>query len=185
MFEETGVDARILTPISGEFAGTTIINRYFLMTVDKRPVKLDFSCDENASLRWAWPQKARELIVRTSDQLGRKRDLAALACLPSPPPLKRPMARREDWSSTNSMPAACQHLLIDKVYSSDEMAKIRRGFVPESQNDKWFVYYEDDSLLMHRAWGNTCQFRVEFAPLYEKFGYFISLGKMTPEATKK
>ena len=50
VFEETGVDARILTPIAGEFAGGTTINRYFLMTVDERAVKLDFSCDETAGL---------------------------------------------------------------------------------------------------------------------------------------
>jgi 8-oxo-dGTP pyrophosphatase MutT (NUDIX family) len=169
--EETGVDARILTPISGEFAGDSTLNRYFLMTVDERAVKLDFVCDETAGLGWAWPQEARELIAQTSNKLGRKRDLAvleaALACLPTNPPLKRRIARREDWLCTNPMPAARQLLSIDKVYSSSEMTRIHRGFVPESQDDKWFIYYEDGSLFMHRAWGNTCQFRVDFAPVYD------------------
>ncbi|MBV5322791.1 MAG: NUDIX domain-containing protein [Ilumatobacteraceae bacterium] len=166
--EETGVDARILMPIPGEFAGGTTINRYFLMTVDERAVKLDFVCDETASLRWAWPQEARELIAYTSNKLGRKRDLAvleaALACLPNPPPLKRPVARREDWNR-KPMPAARKRLTMDKVYSTAEMARIARGFIPSCMEEKWFIYFEDGKLFLHRSWTGLCIYCVEFLPV--------------------
>ena len=171
VFEETGVDARILTPIAGEFAGGTTINRYFLMTVDERAVKLDFVCDETAGLRWAWPQEARELIAQTSNKLGRKRDLAvleaALACLPNPPPLTRPVARREDWKylPVKPLPAARKKLVVDKVYTNQEMARIFRGFVPHSDDDKWVMYYEDGILFMHRSWTGFCIYRVCFTPI--------------------
>ncbi len=166
VLEETGVEARILTPIVGEFAGGTTINRYFLMTVDEREVKLDFSCFETAGLRWAWPDDARELIGQTSNTLGRKRDLAvldaALACLPNAPPLRRPVARRENWKRL-SLPAARKRLLVDKVYTPAEMARIARGFIPSGMDEKWFVYYEDGRLFLHRSWTGFCIYRVNFS----------------------
>jgi len=166
--EETGVDARILTPISGEFAGGTTINRYFLMTVDERAVKLDFSCFETAGLRWAWPNEARELIDQTINKLGRIRDLAvldaALACLPTEPPLKRPVARRENWR-LQPLPAERKRLLVDKVYSPAEMARIARGFISNSMDEKWFIYFEDGRLFLHRSWTGICIYRVDFVPI--------------------
>lgn len=171
VFEETGVDARILTPIAGEFAGGTTINRYFLITVDERTVKLDFNCDETAGLRWAWPQEARELIAQTSNNVGRKRDMAvleaALACLPNPPPLRRPVARREDWKylPIKPLPAARKKLDVDKVYTNQEMTGIFCGFVPHSDDDKWVMYYEDGTLFMHRSWTGFCIYRVGFTPV--------------------
>lgn len=166
--EETGVDARILTPISGEFAGGTTINRYFLMTVDEREIKLDFSCFETAGLRWAWPLEGRELIAQTSNKLGRKRDLAvldaALACFPTDSPLKRPVARRENWKR-QPLPAARKRLLVDKVYAPSEMARIVRGFIPNSMDEKWFIYFEDGRLFLHRSWTGICIYRVDFVPI--------------------
>lgn len=40
--EEMGVDVTILTPIAGEFAGSTTINRFFLMLVDRDASDLDY-----------------------------------------------------------------------------------------------------------------------------------------------
>lgn len=168
VFEETGVDARILTPIAGEFAGGTTVNRYFLMTFDERAVKLDFNCFETAGLRWAWPHEARDLIAQTSNKMGRKRDLAvldaALACLPNAPPLKRPVARIENWKR-HPLPAARKRLMVDKVYSPTEMACIARGYIPNSMDEKWFIYFEDGRLFLHHSWTGICIYRVDFRPI--------------------
>ncbi len=162
------MNARILTPIAGEFAGGTTTNRYFLMIVDERAVKLNFSCDETAGLRWAWPSEVRVLIAQTSNKLGRQRDLAvldaALACLPNTPPLKRPVALREDWKRL-PLPAARKRLLIDKVYSPVEMARIARGFISACMEEKWFIYFEDGRLFLHRSWTGICIYRMDFVPV--------------------
>jgi hypothetical protein len=61
-----------------------------------------------AGLRWALPDEARHLIAQTTDTTSRERDRAvlqaALAAVPSPLPLQRPIARRENWR-TRPLPA--------------------------------------------------------------------------------
>jgi hypothetical protein len=42
------------------------------------------------------------------------------------------------------------------------MRRIRRGVVPEEMEDKWFVYWQDDSLFFHRSWTGFCIYVVRF-----------------------
>lgn len=165
--EEMGVEASILTPISGEFAGGTTINRFFLMLIDRGAPDLTFGNRETERLCWATPEEAKRLIAQTSNSKGRRRDLAilqaALALLPAEPPLKRTIARRGDWQS-KFMPATRITLPLETRYSPQEMATIIRGCLPESQDDKWFVFYEDGVLHCHRSWTGICIFRVHFKP---------------------
>lgn len=73
--EETGIEAEIIAPIPGSFAGGTTENKFFLM----RPIKDhgDFHW-ETQSVRWAAPEEAKKLISQSTNGIGRKRDLAVL-----------------------------------------------------------------------------------------------------------
>ncbi len=42
------------------------------------------------------------------------------------------------------------------------MQKIKRGFVPEQMEDKWFVFHEQDILYFHRSWTGFCIYKVYF-----------------------
>ena len=45
------------------------------------------------------------------------------------------------------------------------MARVHRGFLPYVQEEKWFAYYEDGTLNLHRSWTGYCIHRVAtFAP---------------------
>ena len=74
--EETGVIAEIVAPIPGEFEGGTTINEYFLM----RPTgRVHESQDETGLVCWvSTPDKAREMINETTNEVGRERDLEVL-----------------------------------------------------------------------------------------------------------
>lgn len=163
VLEEMGVDARILLPLPGTFGGTTTRNHFFLMTVDPRAVDLGFSSDETAGLRWALPEEARVLLAETTDATGRQRDLnildAALSCLPAALPLKRPIARREDWR-TRPFPARCKTLPFERTFAPEEMALVARGFVPTVQEQRWFVFLEDGVLHFHRSWTGNAAYRI-------------------------
>jgi 8-oxo-dGTP pyrophosphatase MutT (NUDIX family) len=79
VYEETGVHATIISPLPGEFAGGTTINRYFLMTAQAGSGGIAPDDKETASVRWANPDEAVQLLALTTNPTGRKRDAAVLA----------------------------------------------------------------------------------------------------------
>ena len=86
------------------------------------------------------------------------------ACLPSGLLLERRIAIRDDWENLSPLPAERQRLVVNRVYTPEEMAIIYRGFIPSSMDDRWFIYYEERSLFLHRSWSGFCIFRIDFEP---------------------
>lgn len=163
--EQLGVEATILTTIEGELKGSGSISRYFLMVVNPETVDLAFTSKATDRLTWANETDARALIAQTSNESGRERDLAvlelALAMLPVRPPLVRPIALRGDWKK-HPMAATRLALDVQGIFSTQEMARVWRGHVPQCQEEKWFVYYEDDVLHAYRSWTGWAFFRIYF-----------------------
>ena len=42
------------------------------------------------------------------------------------------------------------------------MRQIRLGLIPEAMEDKWFVYWRDDTLFFHRSWTGICIYVARF-----------------------
>lgn len=70
-------------------------------------------------------------------------------------------AKREDWQCS-AMPEQHTQLSLSLQYSNDQMARIRVGFVPSDQDEKWFLYFSDGVLHMHRSWTGFCIFQLRF-----------------------
>ena len=70
-------------------------------------------------------------------------------------------ARRGDWK-TEPMPARRETFVLSRSFSEDEMAALRRGFVPQAMEDKWFWYMEGSTLWAHRSWSGFCIYRIDF-----------------------
>lgn len=173
--EEMGVDARILLPLPGTFAGGTTQTQFFLMVVDARQVDMAHRCKETSGLCWALPQEAERLIAQTTNALGRERDLKvlqeALRYLPAPAPFQRPIARKEDWDF-RPMPAKRTTLGFERVFTPKEMAQIVRGFLSQVMEQKWCAYFEDGVLRLHRSWTGIEVFRLHFMPSKDKKGHW-------------
>jgi 8-oxo-dGTP pyrophosphatase MutT (NUDIX family) len=75
VLEETGYQAQVIGEIPGEFAGSTGVNRYFLMRPSGPGGKWD---RETQNVCWVTPDEARVMIEKTTNMRGRKRDLAVL-----------------------------------------------------------------------------------------------------------
>lgn len=41
---------------------------------------------------------------------------------------------------------------LTDTFTAEEVALIRRGFVPRGSDDRWFLFVEDDWLYCHRSW---------------------------------
>jgi hypothetical protein len=52
------------------------------------------------------------------------------------------VASRGDWKTT-PLPAARKAILLDRSYSPGEFERIKEGLIPESMDDKWFVFFEE------------------------------------------
>jgi 8-oxo-dGTP pyrophosphatase MutT (NUDIX family) len=74
--EETGYDAEIIGKLPGEYKGGTSITEFFLM----RPIGERGPFDgETQAIKWVSIQKATEYIKKTTNRVGRERDLQVLA----------------------------------------------------------------------------------------------------------
>lgn len=64
---------------------------------------------------------------------------------------------------TVEMPA--QHITtpLERSFSAEEMDLIHNGLIPEQMEDKWFVYWKDDTLYFHRSWTGFCVYIVRFS----------------------
>ena len=173
--EEMGVDARILLPLPGTFAGGTTQTQFFLMQVDERHVDLGYRCDETAALRWASPAEAERLIAQTTNATGRERDLKvlaeALAYMPTPALPAQDTAQMED-GSWQPMPAHRTHLDYQRVFAPPEMAQLIWGRAAQAMAQKWCARFEDGVLQLPRSRTGHEIYRLHLMPCAAKTGHW-------------
>jgi 8-oxo-dGTP pyrophosphatase MutT (NUDIX family) len=160
--EETGYRARIIGSIPQVFGGTTSTTSFYLMEPVGGQGKYS---KETGATRWVTVDEARRLIAETSITVGRERDLsvlcAAVEVFDKLPFIDRPATCREDWK-TLPMPKQRKTIALDLRYGAEEMHRIRKGFFPTSMDDKWFIWFDDLVLHLHRSWTGYTNYRVQF-----------------------
>jgi len=63
---------------------------------------------------------------------------------------------------TFPLPTRQTTIPIGRRFSADDMSRIRDGLVPEQMEDKWFIYWQDASLYLHRSWTGFCVYVARF-----------------------
>jgi hypothetical protein len=53
-------------------------------------------------------------------------------------------------------------LVFGESYGSAEFERITAGFVPVAMEDKWFMFFEEPWLYIHRSWTGSCIYGVRF-----------------------
>ena len=71
------------------------------------------------------------------------------------------IARQDSWQ-TEPMPKANRVLAYSAKFTSKQFERISQGLIPESMDDRWLVYMEDDVLHIHRSWTGFCIYQVRF-----------------------
>ena len=72
------------------------------------------------------------------------------------------VARPTDWK-TVPLPPKRSTIRLGRTFSLKEMERIGRGLIPEQMEDKWFIYWQDDTLFFHRSWTGFCIYAVRLA----------------------
>lgn len=162
LLEKTGWHAEILGEIPELFPGTTSVTKFFLAG---RVAKVGEPDTYTAETRWADFAAASALIRESPNPTGQERDLAVLRAaereLEHLPWRSRPATCPDDW---NIQPLPERHIEILAGYEYDdaEMALIRKGFLPQDMDEKWFAWFGDGVLHLHRSWTGLCIFQVRF-----------------------
>jgi hypothetical protein len=71
-------------------------------------------------------------------------------------------AKATDWQ-TLPLPAQRASFAVERTFSQAEIERIRLGLIPEEMEDKWFIYWQDDTLHLHRSWTGVCIYVLRFA----------------------
>jgi 8-oxo-dGTP diphosphatase len=72
-------------------------------------------------------------------------------------------ATRDDWKTT-PLPARREAITLDRTYSANEFERLRAGHIPGRMEDKWFAFFEEPWLYLHRSWTGYCVYQVRFEP---------------------
>lgn len=71
-------------------------------------------------------------------------------------------ATRQSWN-IQPMPGHRERIDFQRTFSEAEFARIESGHVPQEMEDKWFVFFEDGWVYLHRSWTGFCIFQVRVA----------------------
>jgi hypothetical protein len=69
--------------------------------------------------------------------------------------------KREGFTSGLSIP-------YHESFTDDEFSKIGEGLIPKVMEDKWFIYFEQPYLFLHRSWTGKPVYRVCLAAIDER-----------------
>lgn len=86
------------------------------------------------------------------------------------PSNRRPVttAKKSDWR-TKDLPSQHTSIVLDRSFAPYEMQRLRAGLLPGEMEDKWFIYWEDNTLFFHRSWTGFCLYVVHFVQEGEWF----------------
>jgi hypothetical protein len=64
------------------------------------------------------------------------------------------------------MPELRERIPLERRLSPEEYERLARGHIPESQDDRWFVYVDDNHVVhMHRSATGFAIFEIELSPV--------------------
>ena len=72
-------------------------------------------------------------------------------------------AEKADWQ-TSPLSSKRAAVKLNKIFSAEESKAIQKGLIPKEMEDKWFIYWENNTLFFHRSWTGTCIYIVHFLP---------------------
>jgi hypothetical protein len=78
-------------------------------------------------------------------------------------------ANRDSW--TNIPIDNSKEIEISLEFTESQYFEMQKGLIPEAQEDKWFIYFENDWLFFHRSWTGHGIYKAEICKSAGK--YFI------------
>jgi 8-oxo-dGTP diphosphatase len=71
---------------------------------------------------------------------------------------------KSDWQ-LYQLPEERALLKVSRVFDRSQMERIRKGHKPTDMDDRWFVYFENNNLYLHRSWTGYCVYVISFSEI--------------------
>ncbi len=93
-------------------------------------------------------------------------------------------AEQSDWKNK---PLSTLHktIALNRRFTQNEMNCITMGLIPEEMEDKWFIYWNDDTLYFYRSWSGVCHYIVRFKKEDEEYIMYKADINRNPEEYKE
>lgn len=72
------------------------------------------------------------------------------------------IAKKSDWNISEAPVTIVDLPVPDSRFTEGEFSRIKVGFVPTAMEDKWFIYFDNDILSIHRSWTGILMYQVKF-----------------------
>lgn len=72
------------------------------------------------------------------------------------------MVKKTDWK-TEEMPEQVESFVMERSLTDSETEYIKEGHRPQEMEDRWFMYYEDETLFIHRSWTGYCIYKIDLS----------------------
>lgn len=66
---------------------------------------------------------------------------------------------KDNWI-VKEMPVQNKRLDFQRAYTESDFQLIAAGLIAKEMEDKWFIYFEDPWLYLHRSWSGVCIYKV-------------------------
>ena len=77
-------------------------------------------------------------------------------------PEKKKAAKETSWKIEPMPRTEISKIEAGIIVTEEDMAIIRKGHIPEVQEDHWFMYCDDEYIRYYRSWTGTCAFEAHF-----------------------
>lgn len=94
-------------------------------------------------------------------------------------------AKKSSWRTAKELPAKHGSIVLNRLFAPHEMHRIMAGHIPRDMDQKWFIYWEDNTLYFHRSWTGFCVYVVHFVQEGELFCMCRAEVNRDPEQCKE
>jgi 8-oxo-dGTP diphosphatase len=75
---------------------------------------------------------------------------------------RKEFATKASWSKAQPFPIQYVTLALDLKLNNIQSERLKQGFIPSSMDERWFSYYENNTLYQYRSWTGTCIYQIHF-----------------------
>lgn len=70
-------------------------------------------------------------------------------------------ATANDWD-ISPLPNTYTTIALDILLTERQSNAVKMGFIPEEMGEKWFCYFDNNTLYQHRSWSGHCIDQIKF-----------------------